>query len=289
MLFRSPDLAFNPSQRMTDRPLRLLVIGAHPDDCELKAGGLTAIYRDAGHQVKFVSVTNGESGHQRHLPGALAAIRRAESDAVAELMGIDYEILSNRDGRLLPTLEARFELIGLIRRYQPDLILTHRPNDYHPDHRATSTLVCDAAYMVIVPHIVPEVPALRVNPVIMYLSDHFQRPQPFTPTVVVDVEPVFERIIDQLECHKSQFHEWLPWTCCQEEQMPVDAAGLRRYTETFYRQFNGPLADRYRELVVQSYGAERGGKIQFIEAFEPCEYGSPLTEAARKRLFPMLP
>lgn len=274
---------------MSDRQLRVLVIGAHPDDCEIKAGGVTALYRAAGHHVKFVSVTNGEAGHHRHPPAALARIRRAETEAVARLMGIDYEVLDHRDGRLQPTIEARLGMIALIRRYQPDLILTHRPNDYHPDHRATATLVCDAAYMVIVPHLVPEVPALRVNPVIAYLSDHFQKPAPFAPTVVIDVEPVLERIIDQLECHVSQFHEWLPWTMCQEHAIPTDAAGLREYTRQFYCGFNGPLADRYRDLVVQTYGAERGARIRYIEAFEPCEYGSPLTEANKKTLFPMLP
>ena len=267
----------------TSNPLRLLVIGAHPDDCELKAGGLAALYREAGHQVKYVSVTNGDAGHQRLSPTELATVRRAEADAVASLMGIEYDVLGNRDGQLQPTLEARFELIGLIRRYQPDLILTHRPNDYHPDHRATSTLVCDAAYMVIVPHIVPEVPALRVNPVIAYLSDHFQRPRPFHPTVVVDVEPVLERIIDQMECHRSQFFEWLPYTRCEENTFPRDAAAQRAYAKEFYEQFNGPLADRYRELIVDTYGKKRGKKIRWIEAFEP------LTEEARVRLFPMLP
>lgn len=270
-------------------PLRILVIGAHPDDCEIKAGGVTALYRAAGHHVKYVSVTNGESGHQRLPPVELAARRKAEAQAVAARMGIEYEVLGNRDGRLLPTLEARFELIALIRRYQPDLVLTHRPNDYHPDHRATSTLVCDAAYMVIVPHIVPEVPALRVNPVIAYLSDHFQRPAPFAPTVVVDVEPVLESILDQMACHRCQFFEWLPYTMCQENEFPRDAAGEREYLRQFYAAFNGPLADRYRDLVIQTYGEERGRKIRFIEAFEPCEYGSPLTDANRKKLFPMLP
>ena len=273
----------------TSNPLRLLVIGAHPDDCELKAGGLASLYREAGHQVKYVSVTNGEAGHQQLSPPELAKVRRAEADSVASLMGIEYDVLGNRDGPLQPTLEARFELIGLIRRYQPDLILTHRPNDYHPDHRATSTLVCDAAYMVIVPHIVPEVPALRVNPVIAYLSDHFHRPRPFHPTVVVDVEPVLERIIDQMECHRSQFFEWLPYTLCQEDTFPRDAAAERAYAREFYEQFNGPLADRYRELIIDTYGKKRGRKIRWIEAFEPCEYGSPLTEEARDRLFPMLP
>ena len=274
---------------MTTPPLRILVIGAHPDDCELKAGGITAMYRDAGHLVKFVSVTNGEAGHQKLAPAELVETRRGETQIVAELLGIEYEILGNRDGRLQPTLEARFELIALIRKFQPDLILTHRPNDYHPDHRATSTLVCDAAYMVIVPHIVPEVPALRVNPVIAYLSDHFQRPAPFQPTIVVDVEPVLERIVDQLVCHRSQFFEWLPYTLCQDESFPLDPTAQREYVKQFYCGFNGPLADRYRQLVVDTYGEERGGSIRFIEAFEPCEYGSPMTDEARKRLFPMLP
>ena len=270
-------------------PLRILVIGAHPDDCEIKAGGITALYRAAGHNVKFVSVTNGEAGHQSRQPAELAALRLAETQAVAKLMGIEYEVLNNRDGRLQPTVDARFELIGLIRRYRPDLILTHRPNDYHPDHRATSTLVCDAAYMVIVPHIVPEVPALRVNPVIAYLSDHFQRPAPFAPTIVIDVEPVLDSILDQMTCHSCQFFEWLPYTLCQENGFPTDPAARRDYLRQFYVGFNGPLADRYRDLVIQTYGEERGRKIRYIEAFEPCEYGSPLTAANRKTLFPMLP
>ncbi len=273
----------------TDDRLRLLVIGAHPDDCELKAGGLATLYRNAGHIVKYVSVTNGEAGHQWRRPEDLAAVRRAEADDVATLTGVEYEILGNRDGRLLPTLDARFELIGLIRRFQPDLILTHRPNDYHPDHRATSTLVCDAAYMVIVPHIVPDIPALRVNPVIAYLSDHFQKPVPFQPTIAVDVEPVLERIVDQMECHRSQFFEWLPYTMCQEERFPTDAAAKRAYAKDFYYRLNGPLADRFRDLIVQTYGGERGNAIRWIEAFEPCEYGSPLTNEVKRRLFWMLP
>lgn len=274
---------------MTDDKLRLLVIGAHPDDCEIKAGGLAAMYRANGHHVKFVSVTNGNAGHQSMLPGPLAARRQAEAAAVTELTGIEYEILDNNDGKLLPTLEARFRIITLIRRYQPSLILTHRPNDYHPDHRATSTLVCDAAYMVIVPHIVSEVRPLRTNPVIAYLSDNFQRPQPLQPTVVLNVEPVLEQILDQMACHESQFFEWLPYTMCQEVGFPTDPAGRRAFLKEFYDKFNGPLADRFRDLVVQTYGPERGRQIRHIEAFEGCEYGSPLTPEMVRKLFPMLP
>jgi LmbE family N-acetylglucosaminyl deacetylase len=274
---------------MPAHPLRILFIGAHPDDCEMKAGGTTALYRALGHHVKFVSVTNGGAGHHRHLPGQLTAIRKAEADAVAVLLGIDYQVLDYRDGQLEPTIAARSAMIALIRRYQPDLVVTHRPNDYHPDHRATSTLVCDAAYMVIVPHIVPEVPALRVNPVIAYFSDSFERPYPFSPLVAIDVEPVLERIVDQLECHKSQFHEWLPYTICREDRVPHDAAGRREFVRQFYLDWVSPLADRHRQLVMQTYGPERGRKIRYIEAFEPCEYGSPLNSENVKELFPMLP
>jgi LmbE family N-acetylglucosaminyl deacetylase len=274
---------------MTERPLRILVIGAHPDDCEIKAGGVTALYRAAGHVVRFVSVTNGEAGHHLLGQSALVRTRKAETEAVARLLGIEYDVLSQRDGRLLPTLEARFELIGLIRQFQPDLVLTHRPNDYHPDHRATSTLVCDASYMLIVPHIVPEVPALRTMPVICYLSDNFQKPVAFAPTVVVDVEPVLDSIVDQLECHRSQFHEWLPWTMGREDEVPKDPAERRSWVREWYLRLASDLANRHRELVIQTYGRERGSQVRFIEAFEPCEYGSPLTDELRRQLFPMVP
>src|SRR5688572_14007012 len=186
---------------MSQQRLKVLVIGAHPDDCDLKAGGVTALYTQLGHEVRWISVTNGESGHQTQSGEELATRRRGEAAAAGKAMGVQYDVLRFRDGYLQPTIEARFEMIGLIRKFDPDLILTHRPNDYHPDHRATSQLVCDAAYMVTVPPVVPEVPALRKNPVICYMMDTFQRPYPFTPTVAVDIEPVIEKVVDMLDCH----------------------------------------------------------------------------------------
>lgn len=274
---------------MADQSLRILVFGAHPDDCDIKAGGSAALYQQAGHTVKFVSVTNGESGHQRLSGSELAEIRRAEATAAGKALGIDYEVLGNRDGYLQPTIEARFEIIRLIRNFQPDLILTHRPNDYHPDHRYTSQLVCDAAYMVTVPPIVPDVPALRNNPVIAYLSDHFTRPYPFSPTVVVNVEPVWNRMIDALDCHQSQFYDWLPYNHFYEDEVPAEPAERKAFLSKKMKERIGPLADRYRDLIIQTYGEKRGQEIQLIEAFEPCEYGSPLTEENRKVLFPFLP
>src|SRR6516225_6163720 len=167
--------------------LRILVLGAHPDDADYKAGGTAALWRKLGHEVKLVSVTNGGAGHQILRGEALVARRRAEAQAAGAVIGATYDVLDHPDGALMPTLEARQQLIRLIRGFRPDLILTHRPNDYHPDHRYTSVLVQDASYMVTVPALVPDTPRLAANPVIAYLPDHFQKPYPFQPTVVVNV------------------------------------------------------------------------------------------------------
>jgi LmbE family N-acetylglucosaminyl deacetylase len=274
---------------MAHDQLHILVVGAHPDDCEYRAGGVATLYRRGGHEVRFVSMTNGESGHQRLKGAELASLRKREAQAVADLLDIQYDVLDHRDGYLQPTLEIRDELIALIRDYRPDLILTHRPNDYHPDHRYTSQLVCDAAYMVTVPAVVPESPALRDNPVIAYLADEFERPYPFTPTVAVDIEPVFDSFIDQLDCHKSQFYDWLAWNHRYEDVLPDDDAGRRNWLAAKMEAQIAPLADKYRETLVEIYGEVRGRQIRYIEAFEPCEYGAPLTRKNRRRLFPFLP
>lgn len=268
--------------------LSILAIGAHPDDCDIKAGGVAALYRALGHQVHFVSVTDGRSGHHQKSGDELASIRRIEAANAGKALDVSYEVFSHPDGALKPTLDARYEMIALIRQRRPDLILTHRPNDYHPDHRATSQLVCDAAYMVTVPPVVPSVEALRYNPVIAYFSDDFQRPYPFTPTVAVDIEPVIEKVVDALDCHRSQFYEWLAWNHHYEDVLPRDPAEQRNWLGSRFRDRIAPLADRYRELLCQQYGQDRGRKVRYIEAFEPCEYGSPLTAENIPRLFPFL-
>ena len=273
---------------MGDSKLRILVIGAHPDDCDIKAGGVAALYRARGDDVCFVSVTNGESGHHRMSGEQPVAIRRAEAAKAGQVLGIDYRVLDHPDGQLQPSLEARSEMIALIRQYQPDLILTHRPCDYHPDHRATSQLVSDAAYMVTVPPVVPEVPALRENPVIAYLSDDFTRPYRFSPTVVVDIEPVIDSVIDMLDCHQSQFYDWLAYNHHYEHELPEDADGRRNWMDRWFRSLVSPLADQYRDVLTATYGPERGQRVKYVEAFEACEYGAPLTPPVVRRLFPFL-
>jgi N-acetylglucosamine malate deacetylase 1 len=266
---------------------RLLVIGAHPDDCEYKAGGLAAMYAARGFAVKFVSVTNGESGHHRLRGEELVRIRRDEARAAAAVCGIEYDVLDFPDGGLLPTLEARLEIIRVIRRFAPDLVLTHRPNDYHPDHRCTSQLVCDAAYLVTVPPVAPDVPHLRANPVFAYLSDDFQRPYPFAADVVVDIEPVLDRVVEMLHRHKSQFYDWLAYNHGYEDELPAGDDDRRAWLADRMKRLIAPLADRYRRQLVDRYGKDRGERVRYVEAFEVCEYGAELTGELRERLFPL--
>ncbi|HXK61328.1 MAG TPA: PIG-L family deacetylase, partial [Acidobacteriota bacterium] len=138
------------SQQQPANQLRILVFGAHPDDPE-KAGGTMAKYIQQGHKVRLVSVTNGDAGHFEMGGGVLAQRRYKEAQCAGAVIGAEYIVLDNHDGELMPTLENRNKIIRIIREFQPDLVFTPRPDDYHPDHRNTALLVRDAAYMVTVP------------------------------------------------------------------------------------------------------------------------------------------
>lgn len=265
--------------------LDVLVFGAHPDDCDIKAGGVAAKHADAGHNVRFVSVTNGDAGHHEIGGVELARRRREEAAAAAEVLGIEYEIMDHHDGELEPTLERRKKFIRMIRNYEPDLILTHRPNDYHPDHRYTSRLVQDSAYMVTVPNICTGTDALDYNPVIAYLSDDFQKPYPFDPDVVVAIDDVIDRKTEALHQHESQVYEWLPYNMGRTDEVPESEAGRKEWIREEWMERSADVADRYRDLLVERYG-EAGEDVRYAEAFEGCEYGSPLTDENSEELFP---
>lgn len=270
-------------------PNRLLVIGAHPDDPDIRAGGLACSAATAGHDVKFVSMTDGRGGHYEQAGNELVQRRRAEASAAAAVAGIEYDVLDIPDGKLRPTLENRERVIRLIREYEPDAVLTHRTNDYHPDHRYTSQLVRDAAYMVMVPNVCPDVSALDYNPVFAYLLDSFERPYPFDPDVIVPIdEKLVDRKYDVLDCHESQMYEWLPYTEGIIQSVPDDPDERREWLTT------DPIggldemrntANRFRDLLIERYGPERGREIDYAEAFELSEYGGELTSELTNHLF----
>lgn len=267
------------------KPLRIIFIGAHPDDCDIKGGGTAALFVDMGHQVKFLSVTNGDAGHQSQGGGMLAKRRIAETREVAKRLGVSYDVLDNHDGELLPTLEIRLQIIRKIREWKADVVIAPRSNDYHPDHRYTGILVQDAAFMVGVPNVAPDVEPLRKNPVFLYYQDNFKKPNPFQPDIAVDITPVIAKKLAGLDAHQSQFYEWLPWIGNYESEVPKDPA---KYKDWLLQKRVLKPNPEVQKSLVKWYGETRAAKVLYAEAFEICEYGTQPTEADIRTLFPML-
>ena len=278
----APQRTLSPA---TDGKLNVIAFGAHPDDCDQRAGGTAIKLAMLGHRVRFVSVTNGDAGHQTEGGGALAARRREEAREAGRRAGVEYITLDNHDGELTPTLKPREDIIRQIRLWNADLVLAPRPNDYHPDHRYTGVLVQDAAYMVVVPNIAPDTPALRKNPVFMYFQDNFQRPNPFRPDVAVSIDDVIDKKIDMMDAHVSQFYEWLPWVDGVLEKVPKGAADRKRWLK---ETGGGQVSPAVRETLTKWYGAEKAKAVRYAEAFEICEYGTRPDDAMIRKLFPFL-
>jgi len=265
--------------------IRAIAIGAHPDDCEIRAGGTAALWTRMGHAVKFVSVTNGDAGHHELRGAELAARRRAEAMEAGRRLGVEYDVLGFHDGELLPTLEVRREILRLIREWRADVVLGPRPNDYHPDHRNTGIAVQDAAYLVVVPSLVPDAPALRRNPVFLYYEDRFLRPNPFRADLAVAIDEVIDCKVAALDAHVSQFYEWLPWVDGRLDEVPPDAEGR---LEWLRQRRTPPVSADTRAALEKWYGKEKASAVRHAEAFEICEYGAQPDEARLRELFPMI-
>lgn len=264
---------------------RIIVIGAHPDDCDMDAGGTAALFASMGYAVKFVSVTNGDAGHQSEGGGALANRRIAEAQEAGKRFGVTYDVLDNHDGELLPTLAIRLQIIRKIREWNADVVIAPRPNDYHPDHRYTGVLVQDAAYMVAVPNVAPDTAPLKKNPVFLYSQDFFQRPNAFRPDIAVDITTVYEQKINALSAHESQVYEWLPWIGGYLNEVPKNPADRKKWLAG---RSVVPITPEVRKSLEQWYGKEKASGVKNAEAFEICEYGTQPKEEDIRKLFPML-
>ncbi len=281
------------------KQIRAMMIGAHPDDCDFRCGGLALKYANAGHKVKFLAMCNGCGGHHVLSPEETARRRRGESLAVAEFAHIEYDVWEDSpDCELYSDLSTRARLVREIRRFAPDIIFCSRPNDYHADHRHASILVQDASYLLTVPHYCPDVSAMRKMPVILYFYDHFQNP-PFHADVAVSIDDVIDDKFKMLSLHESQMFEWLPYTKGTLEQVPatpearlswlheprvprdgtpIDEALLSKNligAQSEYREAKPAVL--HRDKLVERYG-EKGNQTLFAEVFEICEYGSPYSD-----------
>jgi LmbE family N-acetylglucosaminyl deacetylase len=279
-----------PAPRATDGKVRIICFGAHPDDNEFSAGGVAAMWAARGHHVKFVSCTNGDIGHWGMAGGPLAQRRTDEVKECAKIFGIETEVLDIHDGELMPTLENRKTIVRLIRQWRADIVMCHRSNDYHPDHRNAALLIQDAGYMVTVPFFCPDTPYLQRNPVFLYYDDDFQRPYPFTADIVVGIDDVIEKKLDAAVALASQT---LEGGCNgSEKTCPTDPQGrqarIQAVRRSHERRYSG-LANRFRKQLTEWYGQEQAGKIRYAEAFEICEYGRQPSKKEIRELFPFFP
>jgi len=279
--------AQTPAPPAADGKLRIMIIGAHPDDAEYRGAGVAIKWAALGHHVKLVSATNGDIGHWREAGGPLAIRRTNEVREVARRMGVTTEVLDIHDGEITPTLENRRTITRLIREWNADLVITNRPNDYHPDHRYTSILVQDSAFMVTVPFFAPDVKPLARNPVFLYSSDRFQRPNPFRADVAVAIDDVMERTLDALLVMESQIHEG---GANGHAGLFPDSEPARRQRRDQVRKSlaarYAAYADSYRPALAEFYGQQRAGQVRYAQAFEVCEYGRQPNKDELKRLFP---
>lgn len=264
----------------------LLIIGAHPDDAEYHAGGLATIYRALGRRVKMLSVTDGGAGHFRRTTGELVPLRRQESAAAGEVIGATYETLDFPDGQLVPSIEVRQRIIQEIREFQPDLVLTHRLCDYHPDHRATGQVVQDASYLITVPLVLPEVAPLFAPPVFAFMADLFTRPTRLRADVVIDIEQSLDSVVSMLACQRSQVYEWLPYSEGILEAVPDNEGERKEWLRDWYIQHVTPRADHFRTEIIAAFGKARGEKIELAEVFEISEYGASASPERLRELFP---
>ncbi len=264
-----------------------LIIGAHPDDPDLMFGGCAVKLAQKGHAVKFVSCSNGNAGHYNLSPDKLAARRKNEALKSAETAGLEaYEILDNHDCKLFPSLANREYLTTLIRNFKPDVIISHRVYDYHADHRATALLVQDTAYLVNVPLFCPNTPVPKVNPIYMFCSDAFKKPYPFSPDITVSIDDVLEEKLKMINCHESQFYEWLPHVMGWLEAVPKTWEERKKYLKDNWLKKDLVQTEHVRKNLLNRYG-ERAFLIQYAESFESSEYGRQPEDGELNELFPL--
>jgi LmbE family N-acetylglucosaminyl deacetylase len=235
--------------------------------------------------VKFIALTTGDNGHPTMGGGALAARRRAEAAEAGRRLGIEgYEVIENHSGELTPALDMRRLVVRKIREWRADLVMLPRPWDYHPDHRATSQLVQDAAYLVTVPFFASDTPALFKNPIFVFVQDRFTRPNPIRFDVAVAIDDTLDLKLAALDAHASQMYEWLPFQEGILEKVPKDPQARREWLRP--RRFGQPMAPALREALKKWYGA-KAETIRYAEGFEICELGRQPTEAELRKLFPL--
>lgn len=186
--------------------IRVLGIGAHPDDLEILAGGTLARYVEKGHEIVMGVVTDGSAGSKEHPTEELRKIRRREAEKTANMLKAELIWLGEADELVFDNEKTRLKLVDLIRQARPDLILTHDPFDYHPDHEIVSRAVFRASFVSTLQNIKSqEPPHDKLTPI--YYFDTLAGLN-FRPNEFVDITDVLEIKLKMMSNHESQV-KWL--------------------------------------------------------------------------------
>jgi LmbE family N-acetylglucosaminyl deacetylase len=186
--------------------MRILAVGAHPDDLEILCAGTLARYAQEGHQLVMCVATDGTAGHMVIKPPELARIREREARAAAEVIDAEFIWLGFPDELIFNDRETRLTFVDAIRQAKPDVIITHAPDDYHPDHRVVSSLVFDTSFIASLPNIETNQPAHSIVPPLYYMDTLAGKG--FHPTEYVDIGSTIDIKRQMLACHQSQL-KWL--------------------------------------------------------------------------------
>ena len=267
----------------TPGPLRVMVIGAHPDDADIQCGCTAAKLIAKGARVKFVAVCNGSIGHHKLSRKETAAVRRQETLNAAKVWGLDsYDIYGYEDAGVPYDIPTREVIARKIQEFEPDIIITHRDCDYHVDHRTVGMHVKDCGYMLGCPHWIEGSKALRRRPLILLMNDFFTVPRTLRPDIVVNCDPYIGEWCDALNCQVSQFYEWLAWDKGVEDEVAAigdrskNTAGRNAYLKKYWAASKEKNAVRFADAWREQYPGKPVPKM--LEAYEISEYGRPPIE-----------
>lgn len=186
--------------------MNILAVGAHPDDVEINCAGTLAKYAAQGHKIFIATATNGNIGSATHSMEEIARIRKAEAAKSASIIGAEYICLDYDDEMFFESREVRLNFIDLIRYCKADVILTHNPKDYNPDHELTSKIINDIVVMIPIEKLKTKNPPNEVLPVIYYFEP--AKGMGFVPTDYVDISDYIDTKIKMFRCHESQ-KQWM--------------------------------------------------------------------------------
>ncbi len=186
----------------------VLVIQAHPDDTEIFCSGTLALLKEKSFKIVIATMTPGGMGGVTHDEAGTAEIRKKEAALAAEVLEADYFCLEQRDGYVFDNTEARVKVTALIRKVKADIVLTHLPFDYHPDHRATSSIVEAGTILATLPNVPTDETPVKATPLLYYTSpfgftDNMGRGIP-DPSFFIDITSTFEKKKIMLAFHNSQ-------------------------------------------------------------------------------------